>query len=362
MKDIKLLYVEDDEENRKMLVQVLNDEEIEGFILKIEAIDTFEEAVEKIKSENYNIVILDLYKGNPIEKGEQIGLQILEQIQQQFFVPIIFFSGNTAHVKDLKSKIISVVTKGDGGIDELKKEILKMAHSNLPFLKENVQLHLNTEFKNYFWDIIHHQREKFNAEENDFSLGYLMLRKFGDSLSKEKVSEIIGDLTIKKDKAHPMEFYIYPTNNGNEYESGELLEIKGEILIILTPSCDFIDKGKQPRKVGKVLLANTTLLSEDDIYKKYKANPKPENKESLRRLIECRKGDRYFFLPRTPFIENRIVDFQMKEVVNYEDLKNYKRLAKLDNPFAQSMVSSFVRYYNRIGFPDIDSDLVIGLL
>jgi hypothetical protein len=44
---------------------------------------------------------------------------------------------------------------------------------------------------------------------------------------------------------------------------------------------------------------------------------------------------------------------------DYEELKNFSRVAKLDDPFAQSMVASFIRYYNRIGFPDIDADYII---
>ena len=49
-------------------------------------------------------------------------------------------------------------------------------------------------------------------------------------------------------------------------------------------------------------------------------------------------------------------------MANYDDLKSFKKIAKLDDPYAQSMISSFIRYYNRIGFPDIDSDYVIANL
>ena len=64
-------------------------------------------------------------------------------------------------------------------------------------------------------------------------------------------------------------------------------------------------------------------------------------------------------MPGTPFIENLILDFQNKVMVDYVDLKAFTRVAKLDDPYAQSMVTSFVRFYNRIGFPDIDADYVI---
>ena len=49
-------------------------------------------------------------------------------------------------------------------------------------------------------------------------------------------------------------------------------------------------------------------------------------------------------------------------MVDYAELKSFKRVAKLDNPFAQSIVSSFIQYYNRIGFPDIDAEYVINSL
>jgi len=46
-------------------------------------------------------------------------------------------------------------------------------------------------------------------------------------------------------------------------------------------------------------------------------------------------------------------------MVNYEELTTFTRVAKLDDPYAQSMIASFIRFYNRIGFPDIDADYVI---
>ena len=170
----------------------------------------------------------------------------------------------------------------------------------------------------------------------------------------------MGDDKIKADKAHPMEFYIFPANT-EEYEAGEIVFKEGVYYAVLTPSCDFIEEGSRHRKVGKVLLAEALPLKNSEFYKKYKGNNE-KYKLSLAELIESRKGDRYFFLPGTPFIENLVLDFQNKVMVDYGELKAFTRIAKLDDPYAQSMVSSFIRFYNRIGFPDIDSDYVIASL
>ena len=363
-KELKLLYIEDDKQNRDDLIALLQNDTLCNFKVNIEAVDTFDNAIEKINSKLYHIIILDIYKGNPINGGEQLGLQILEQIQSKSFIPVIFYSGNTQNVQNLKSQIVGVVTKGDDGFNGLKLEIERLIKFNLPFIKENIHACLEEELKNYFWKIIHNQRDKFRPEINDFSLGYLMLRKFSSSLSRDKISEILGDDSLNKEKVHPMQFYIYPAISG-EYECGEILQKDQEVFVILTPSCDFISGKNRPRKVGDVLLAKTKLLSETKEYEKYqsKKDGKDEKeKENLIRLIESRKGDRYFFLPQTPFIENRIIDFQSKEMVKYDDLANYTRVAKLDSPYAESMVSSFIRHYNRIGYPDIDSELILKAL
>lgn len=365
MKNINLLYVEDDKENRDNLTAVLQDEQIGDFTISINAIDSFENAISEIKTHQYHIVILDIFLGDPKDNGKEEGLITLEKIQELIFIPIIFFSGNTKNVQDLKSQIVGVVTKGDGdldgGIEGLKKEINRLAISKLPFIKDRIHSYIEEEFKTFFWDIIHNERNMFKPEMNDLSLGYLMLRKFGTSLSKEKISQIIQDNNLNKEKVHPMAFYLYPTNLEFEYQSGEIIQKDNDIFVILTPSCDFVQSANRSRKVGKVLLAKTTLLKDDQTYKKYISN-KDKYRQSISDLIESRKGDRYFFLPQTPFIENRIIDFQLKEIVDYEKLNEFRRVAKLDSPFAQSMISSFIRYYNRIGYPDIDSQLIIDNL
>lgn len=364
-KELKLLYIEDEEVNRNDLVSVLQEEILCDYKIMIEAVDTFDNALEKIESNQYHIIILDIYKGNPNNGGEQAGLEILKQIQEKSFVPVIFYSGNIKSVEDLRSQVVGVVRKGDEGIDGLKLEIERLAKFNLPFIKENIHNYLEKEFKTYFWNIIHEERDKFSPSNNDFSLGYLILRKFGKSLNKDRISDILGDETLKINKVNPMEFYLYPADKTTEYECGEILQKNNDVFVILTPSCDFIERidkdGKSKgRKTGKVLLAKTILLTSTDEHITYINNKNNNNKNILISLIECRRGDRYFFLPQTPFIENRIIDFQIKEMIDYEDLNNFNRLAKLDSPYAESMISSFIRYYDRIGFPDIDSDLIIN--
>lgn len=357
---LNILFVDDDPKLRKNLVKTFNEEEIEGYTLIASEAQDFEEGKKILKENDFDIVVLDLYKGAPQEGNEKSGLEVLNEIQSETFIPVIFYSGLTKDIHGMESEVVGIVTKGGDGIEQLKSEISRIIRSNIALIKRKVYNHVKLTLRDYFWKTVHENKAILEPVKNDISIGYLLLRRLAHSLSKENIKILLGDENIKKDKAHPMEFYLYPSNNG-EYEAGEILHKDSKFYVVLTPSCDFITAGSRPRKVEQVLLAIAIPLKETEAFQKY-SNDREKYRQTLASLIESRKGDRYFFLPGTPFIDNLVLDFQVKTMVSYGDLVNFQRVAKLDTPFAQSMISSFVRYYNRIGFPDIDADYVINNL
>jgi len=353
--ELKILFIEDDETISQNLIEFYNDYTILDYKIKAQSTNSFEEGVTLLKNYDFDIVVLDLFKDGK-DKDEEAGRKVLTQIRKIVFVPVIFYTGHAYKVAELTSEVIGVVNKGDG-IDGLNTELERIISSKIALIKALIYDHLKESLRQYFWETVDANKEIFIPGENDASLGYLLLRRFANSLSKENIKELLGDDKIKEDKTHPMEFYIYPTNS-EEYQAGEIILKDGVYYSILTPNCDFVKEKGRERKVGKVLLAEAIPLKDSEYYKKYESN-KDKYKQTLAELIESRKGDRFFFLPKTPFIENLFLDFQKKQMVDYDELSSYERIAKLDDPYAQSMVASFIRYYNRIGFPDIDSEYVI---
>ena len=356
--ELRTLFVEDNELLSNNLKKFFDGENFSGHVLRTQNVIKFEEGISLIEQSDYDLVVLDLYKDGA-SVDEIAGLKILEVIRKIAFIPVIFYTGHAHKIQNLISEIVGVINKGEG-FDNLRAEIQRIVDSKIALLKGQVYNHLRESLRQYFWETVHGEKKYFEPVKNDVSLGYLLLRRFATSLSKENIKQILGDDKIKTDKAHPMEFYIFPSNEG-EYEAGEILSRDDGFYVVLTPSCDFIEEGSRKRKVGKVLLAKTLDLKETEPYKKYESN-KERYKQDLSSLIESRKGDRYFFLPGTPFLPNLILDFQNKVMYDYEELKNFSRIAQLDDPYAQSMIASFIRYYNRIGFPDIDVDYVMSKL
>lgn len=366
-KVLRILYVEDIEESRNDLIELLSIEKINGHTVLCEGEASFDTAINRCN--DYHIVILDIFQGEATQGGVDLGSGTFGKIKEKVFVPIIFYSGDTRNVAEFKSQVVGIAHKGDGGYDELKTELERLTKHNIPFLRENVHLYFEEEYKNYFWKVIQKQNNIFTPESDDYSIGYVLLRNIADSLSRKQIKQILGDEAIHEDKIHPMEFYIYPSNTG-EFENGDIIKKIGteDMYVIVTPSCDFIERfNKHGVSVGcsaeKVLLIKATSLTNTTEYKKYQGNQNADNRNALVKLISSGKSDRFFFLPSTPFIANTILDFQQSTTIEYPSLKaEFERVAKLDNPFAQSMVASFIRYYNRVGFPDIDTEYIINNL
>lgn len=355
--DIKILMIDDDVTICKQIKELLDDEIIKGNTIKLEYSNEFEQGVSMLKDKTYDLIILDLYKGKPsITNIDMPGEQILEYIKGSCFIPVIFFSGLVNPIQHLKSDVVRIVRKSDG-TGELKKEIESVFDSKLPLIKRKIDDYLNESMRYYFWEFVHPNWESLKEIEDDVSLGYLLIRRLANSLSKEQIIKLLDDPKIKPEKSHPMEFYVYPPVT-EEYETGDVLKKDYAFFVLLTPSCDFVLRDGK-RKAQNTLLVPATLLKDTEEYKSFKRNENPDNTEKLKRLIEDRKSDRYFFLPEIPIIPNCILDFQNIFVVSTDSLTQYTKIAKLDDPYAQSMLANFIRYYNRVGHEDIDSDHII---
>lgn len=358
--DVKILLVDDDENLCKQIQQLLDGETIAGNSVKVDYKTDFNSACSALDETDYDIAVLDLFRGKPDEANtDRPGEEVLERIKKSCFMPVIFFTGLVKPIEHLKSDIVRVVRKGDS-LDALKAEIKSVFESNLPLIRKKLNTYIKESLRSYFWDFVHPNWKILEDIKDDVSLGYLIVRRLATSLSKEKIIDLLGDPRISADKVHPMEFYVYPPII-TKYETGDILEESKNIYVMLTPSCDFVlRKGK--RKADDILLACCIPLKETDEYKKYNENNNADTKDKLTRLVENRRGDRFFFLPKAPFIDNSVLDFQKVKLVAFSDLSKFKKIAKLDDPYVQAMSSSFMRYYNRIGFPDIDSNHILDNL
>lgn len=358
--EINILVIDDDKKICEQIHELLNGEDFNGNRLLIHYKNDFESGIKALEVNEYNILILDVYKGKPSEDNtDKPGQKIYDSIRKTCFIPIIFYSGL---VKDLylnQSEIVRVVRKGEG-MEALKTEIQYILDSRLLFVKQKLNKYVNDSMRSYMWDFVHVNWGNLKEIKDEVSLSYLLIKRLSDSFDREDIIKLLGESKEKIENAHPMEFYIYPPEM-NRYEMGDIFQTGNSFFIILTPSCDLVErKGKV--KSEKILMAGTTLLRDTEEYNSYKDSTEDtsrnKSKGNIMGIIK-NANPRFFFLPGTFFIPNLRVDFQNIISMPLDELKKFNKIAKLDNPFSQSMIAAYIRYYTRIGHEDIDSDHIL---
>lgn len=371
--EIKTIHIDDNPEVLVDVSKLVNGHQVGLHEIVIQDSVNFQDGIELLKQKEYDLIILDLCVGNPSEASEKKGEEIFTQVRGLIFSPIVFFTGLPQYVLSLKSDIVKVVGKG-GGYDELFKEIDIVLSSNYIEIKFKINELIRGSTRSFFWDFVHPNKNIIDKINDQTSLTYVLLRRLSKTLLNEQVKEFIHNGSLIKSLAHPIDYYIYPPIHA-EYGMGDILKNRnnGEIYVILTPSCDFVDRGTKGRKVEFVLLIQAVPFKNNPDFIKYKelseSKNNPQELSKLKyKIMRWMKNneqdkDRYFFLPETSFIEASIIDFQKKLTVKYDKLHSeFDLLTMLDDPFAQSLLSFFTRYYNRIGFPDLDTEYMLKKL
>lgn len=359
MEQIKILIIDDDAVVCKQIVDLLNNTEIAGCKILIESESNFENGKLHLQNGNYDVVILDVYRGQPSETNQDlVGKEILEEIKRTTPIAVIFYTGLVTHVESLKSDIVRIVSKSTGSIEN---ELKLLIETGIPLIRKKLVKHTQETLRDYYWGFVDGNTGLVRNSENKALSEYLFLRRLATTLTRNGMTKIFGN-SISADKVHPLEFYVCPPIEGSIYETGDILkkDADNSFYVVLTPSCDFAQ-----RKADYILLVSGTLLTEFAEYVKYQENRgNATNKENLVRLIESRKSDRYFFLPRNELIgmPDLVLDFQKVTSHPLVGFNGYEKIAKIDDPFAQDMLAMFVRNKNRPGSPDLDTNHVLKYL
>jgi hypothetical protein len=325
----------------------------------------FQDAADRLDSQRYDILIIDLKddKGSTVEDEKLPGREIYEAVKKLRFVPVVFYTALPRHVLPEETTFVRVVEK-TRGITVLADEIKGIFATGLPSITRIID---ETQ-REYMWDFVQRLWKEFKSSHEQGDLAYLLARRLALTLenkARRLVRPIAGQHVKMADptKAHPMQLYIYPPLGGN-HSTGEILKQKvaeGDVYwVLLTPSCDFERKDR----IDRALLAQCTLLKTQQEYLAWSSNP--EDSDHLTALItDSRKNaqsERYKYLPGTFFLPDLVADFQQLKAVSKDELNSYSVVASLDSPYAESLLSSFSKYFGRLGTVDIDKSVVLDRL
>jgi hypothetical protein len=333
----------------------------------------FADGLEQLKNARFDLLILDLKDDsvkNAAEDDVSAGLRVFSELKSIRFSPVVFYTGHAHQVRDLESPFVRIVEKTEG-LEKLATEVRQALSTGLP----NLSLLIEDIQRRYMWEFVSDHWREFQGPQHKADIAYLMARRLALTLEHQApvlAREVTGPEghPTKSEDVHPMQIYIYPTVGqimGGDVVQGALGAGNGT-WIVLTPSCDFVQK-----KVQRVLLARCIPLTETKEYELWKAKPDGrDERDALQALVgdnrKTLKGgekiqpDRFKYLPGTFFLPDSLVDFQDTVSIPIKELETLKRVAALDSPFAEALIGRFARYYGRLGTPDVSKPAVLHRL
>ena len=373
----QLLFVDDDEQACRQVKEFLQGEwvAVPGEYPHVETLADFSKALEVLEAHRFDLLILDVRLGPHAEtREEEVGIKTLEAIQQRQFVPVVFYTGLPRLVQHLEKPLIQVAEKTQG-LPRLLETVRGIFATRLPAVNRALIRHLETVQRDYMWDFVAQNWQQFGDTPDRTALAYLLARRLAMSLSEQGIRQLAHDLgeptsaAVAEGLVHPMQYYIMPPVEqmplaGDLYQ-GQIGDRNGH-WILLTPSCDLVKREGRPEKAERVLLACCALLTEQREFQKWRSQSSSKAEDNLRALLGNNRWggqpERFYFLPGALILQDLVVDFQRLVMLPREQLNNLERLASLDSPFAESLLARFVRYYGRLGTPDLDVERVVGML
>lgn len=328
----------------------------------------FSEAIELLKIERFDLVILDLKNDAADDQEILAGEAVFRKIKECRFLPVIFHTGYPQKVSDLNSPYVRVVTRGEDW-KILRSAIKEVLDTKLPRLLR----HIEEQQRRFMWESAGKIWEEDLKKNNASDLVYLLARRLANTLSGDVVRSFLeadGNGGVpKSDKIHAVELYVYPPLS-KHLRFGDIFKKNIDdginYFVALTPSCDHVQE-----KADFVFLAKCKHLSSTNAGKSAKESLDAgealsnNTKEQLKKYIRDNSGqiDRYKYLPGTSFLPDLIIDLQDTMTVApsalMPDADGYERVASLDSPFAESLQAKMARYFGRIGTPDIDVELAL---
>ena len=363
-----ILYIDDDPEACKQIKEFLEGEQVDEGSISVKATTDFGKGMEELETKRYDLVILDVRVGAlDAELPEEEGIKALERIKERRFVPVIFYTGLPNLVRDKQQgPLIRVVEKTQ--TPQLIVEIRELIRTNLPMVNRALLRHLEAVQRDYMWEFVADNWPELGENPDKSALAYLLARRLALSLSGQGIKQLVADLGGQPEDAteeiHPMQYYIIPPVEASSLSGDIFYQTVNDIneyFVLLTPSCDMVI-GRE--KAERLLFVGCKLLRNETEYTEWISNSSKENKlmALLKNNRQKSQSERFFYLPGALSIPDLIVDFQNVSMKTHEDINKITRLASVDSPFAEMLVSKFIRYYGRIGAPDLDLDLILQRL
>ena len=364
---MKLILIEDESRIVKALKKAIKEKNL---ATEEPVAAEFAEAEEKIKAVRPDVVILDIFEGNP-EEHEDEGSKSLDFIWKAHFRPVIVYSAMPENVRDNypDHPFIHYVKKGRGST----KKVMEKLERIKPYVDslKKVEEYVDDTFRSVMKKVAPYAFKVYG--EDDPQVVAATIRQ----AARRRLAAQMDELSSDDEKLAPWEQYIFPPIS-EEIRLGDILRKKNTsdgldpsaFRLVLTPSCDLeTGGGARNRKVEKVLVSQCCsvwkgLKQALNIEKKT-----AKNKEKIEHLLNAGHSNGIIPLPELKdLVPPMAANLRKLDLVSTDDIENsdsseevkYERIASLDSPFREMVSWAYMQIAGRPGLPERDIETWIN--
>jgi len=364
---LDILLMDDDPEVLDQLKDSLP-KEFRGYAIRWDPCGSFEDALQRIQTRRYDLVVTDVYRDQKNQKkgtdpGAAKGVINVEAIRGKRFCPVIAFSDGSMPEGFKVGPFTRFADKSPGN-QQILEQMGLIFDTGIPQVASKLHNELDGVGCSYMWEFLESNWE--TLRQNGVQIGTVSER-----LIRRRAAIQLGRIDPSKSETcevqhiEGVEFYIFPKLSQVEYRLGEIIRKKGaeEYRVILTPHCHLtIQTGEVAPRADYVLTVRTIPAAQLIADKTAKKKTLEQKKDALRRCIKSspevgRPEARYWFLPRFLGMSDSYCDFMRIESLVYQTVAtDYEPFAVLDSPFAEALQACFTKFYGAVGLPNLRSE------
>ncbi|MFJ8140711.1 hypothetical protein [Streptomyces sp. NPDC096013] len=359
----RVLIVDDEPDIAESLQSLLTRRLTDLGTVTIETEDDFAEAERRLGSEQFDLAILDVKDGGGAlgdDEADERGRDMYERVSQKCWIPVIFCTGFPQRVESLKRPpLVNVVTKNR--LPDLVEAVRAALQSGVPSLTRQLGAITDRYMRSFLRDTIAPNWEEM-AESDQHEIPLVLINQLAAWLKENAVRELDSVISANGGNvvghSSAARVYLKPPVTHHVTAADILSSPDGDWWLVLTPACDLYEDPptaemakKRHAKAEFVRLARAHVLHTSPPVADWQANG--GNKQRVSDLFRT-DHNRYRVLPKYLDVPDLLVDFEDVTSLPLHEVRDLRRVATLDSPFAEAMLTGHSRAVGRIGTPDID--------
>jgi hypothetical protein len=346
-----------------------------GVEANLHPVGTFEAAFKLAAdpSRRFDLILTDTFRGAHPNHDAAV-IELVERYRGSRFCPIVVFSASSRPEGLAVGQFVLWSDKTESG--GIERAIREMLATGIPQAARGLHDDLDRMAGSYLWDFLDKNWEKLRRaghSETD-TLIRIIRRRAALQLAEFTYTDT-GPQALRE--VHGIEFFVYPPLHSDQYSLGQVIQSNtdaGDVRVILTPHCYLAIQAGQERPradyvktvravsiekvLGQTKMTNAKELAPEQRNKKLRVFVTPPSGQDV-----GKPAGRYWYLPAFLEIPHLYCDFMQVNSLAYDDLKSqFKPLAVLSPPYAESLQACYVAFHAAVGIPNIKPSSVEGLL